>query len=86
VLAGVVGAGPFADLNFYNFASMAALRQIALDQVRSRLGDEQYDRAVRLGSAFSFEEVVQYARQLFEDLEHDSLGRRSSMQVSAELG
>jgi hypothetical protein len=66
VLAGVVIEGPLADLNYLR-GSTAAERRVALDRVRNRLGEAQYNRAVQYGSNLSYEEVVLYARQLFDD-------------------
>ncbi|MGI0130928.1 MAG: tetratricopeptide repeat protein, partial [Thermoplasmata archaeon] len=72
VLAGVISEGALAGMGHY-FDSSAAQRQAALERVRGRLGDDEYERALRRGSGLVYEEVVQYTRQLFDDLARKSL-------------
>jgi hypothetical protein len=79
VCAGVASEGPLADLNYFSY-STAAERQIALEGVRARLGPDHYDQVLRYGSDLSYEEVVQYARQLFDNLEVEAVRARVSMQ------
>lgn len=70
VIAGVVTEGPLAEMN-YRFDSMAAHQQTALEGVRSRLGDERYLSALKYGAHLTYEEVIQYARHLFEERSSD---------------
>jgi predicted ATPase/class 3 adenylate cyclase len=83
VLAGVVNHGPLAALS-YRSDSMAAPRQAALDGVRRRLGTDQYERALQYGSSLTYEEVVHYTRQLFDNLDAQTLGAPLSAQNIAE--
>jgi predicted ATPase/class 3 adenylate cyclase len=77
VLAGVAAEGPLADMSYLR-TSTATERHIALDSVRDRLGVDHYDRTVQYGSGLSYEEVVRYARQLFDDLEAESADATAS--------
>jgi hypothetical protein len=79
VIAGVVSEGPLADLN-YRFDSMAAQQRAALEGVRLRIGDDRHERALRYGSELTYEEVIQYARQLFNNLEAESSDATPSTQ------
>ena len=83
VLAGVASEGPLADMNAF-LDSTAAQRQDALGRVRSRLGEDQYDRALRYGSNLSYDAVVQYARQLFDDRAAEPLAAHPSVQDPPE--
>jgi predicted ATPase len=85
VLAGAVTQGPLAELN-YRSASMAADRQAVLDGTRRRLGADQYHRAMQYGSSLTYEEVVRYTRQLFDNLGAGSLGDPVIRQDASSVG
>ena len=77
VLAGVVIEGSLAGMNHF-FDPVADEREAALRAVQSRLGNQAYLGARGRGTDMGYDDVIQYALQLFDDLLPEELADKAT--------